>query len=377
MNSLDDRFINENKLEQLLSVEDFTSPEAEVNPVNLVMNQIILNLESLGIFGEPEIRRGSPITTVKENFDDLLFPPDAIMRTPLHTFRIEDERLLRTQMSCMLPNILAEGDFEDKRLIVCPGLVYRKEGPHHQMDIWYIKRTEIPFESHDVLRIINVISEELIPEQERVFKDKALYYIHSGYKLKTEFQGRSQTFIDGGIVVPQVLANAGLNPSEYQAIAIGLSLDRLALYKKGIEDPRVLRSKDQRIRPQLANLDPYKEVSNYPSINRDISITVDSQIAKEDIQFILSHTFDNDLLATIESLDIITSTDYGDLPEQARERLGINNGQKNILLRIKLRSFERTLTKQEANEIRDQAMDTLNGLSVEKINEIRSLYREQ
>lgn len=229
MNSLDGKFIDQNRLELLLGLEDFTMPDAGPHPINLVMGQII---DNISIFGQPEIRRDSPITTVVENFDQLLFPPDSIMRTALHTFRLEDGRILRTQMSCMLPNILAEGEFEGQRLIVCPGLVYRKEGPHHQMDVWLVRRTSIPFTEYDVARVINVISEELIPENERILKNKSLCYIYDGYKLKATFQGRSQTFIDGGVVVPQVLANTGLDPSEYQAIAVGVSLDRLAMYKK-------------------------------------------------------------------------------------------------------------------------------------------------
>ena len=42
-----------------------------------------------------------------------------------------------------------------------------------------------------------------------------------------------------------------------------------------------------------------------------------------------------------------------DLPEKAKERLGIEEHEKNILVRIVLRSLERTLTNEECNEYRD------------------------
>lgn len=374
MNSLDGKIIDQDRLDHLLGLEDFTRADAEPHPINLVMGQVIQNIN---ILGQPEVRYGSPITTVEDNFDKLLFQADSVMRTALHTFSLEDGRILRTQMSSMLPAILSEGEFEGQRLIACPGLVYRKEGPHHQMDIWLVKRTSIPFTEHDVARVINIISEELIPEEERILKSKSLCYISNGYKLKAQFQGRPQTFIDGGVVVPQVLANSGLRPDEYQAIAVGVSLDRLAMYKKDITDPRILRSKDPRVRSQMQDLTRYNSVSNFPSTNRDLSITVDSSIDLDDIEFIMNHYFDSTFLAAIESISILSSTDFDQLPEQARNRLGIQIGQKNILIRLSLRSFEKTLTKQEANGFRDNTMSLLNRLTREKVNEIKELYLEQ
>lgn len=127
----------------------------------------------------------------------------------------------------------------------------------------------------------------------------------------------------------------------------------------------------------MEDLSRYNSVSNFPAINRDLSIVVDSTITLDDIEFIMNHFFDSNFLATIESTAILSSSDYGELPEQARTRLGIKSNQKNILVRLSLRSFEKTLTKQEANNFRDMALNLLNGLTSEKVNEIKELYLEQ
>ena len=55
----------------------------------------------------------------------------------------------------------------------------------------------------------------------------------------------------------------------------------------------------------------------------------------------------------IEEVQILSETSYEDLPQKARERLGIEQTEKNILVRIILRSLERTLTNEECNEYRD------------------------
>lgn len=52
-------------------------------------------------------------------------------------------------------------------------------------------------------------------------------------------------------------------------------------------------------------------------------------------------------------VQILSETPYEDLPDKAKERLGIEPNEKNILVRIILRSLERTLTNEECNEYRD------------------------
>lgn len=55
----------------------------------------------------------------------------------------------------------------------------------------------------------------------------------------------------------------------------------------------------------------------------------------------------------IEEVKILSETLYEELPEQAIKRLGIEPHEKNILVRIVLRSLERTLINEECNVYRD------------------------
>ncbi len=54
-----------------------------------------------------------------------------------------------------------------------------------------------------------------------------------------------------GMVHPNVLRNAGLNPDEYQGFAFGGGLDRLVMLKTGIDDIRMLYNGDLRLVSQF------------------------------------------------------------------------------------------------------------------------------
>ena len=56
----------------------------------------------------------------------------------------------------------------------------------------------------------------------------------------------------------------------------------------------------------------------------------------------------------VEALEILAETPGAALPPSARERLGLQPGQKNLLVRLVLRAVGRTLTDSEANELRDE-----------------------
>lgn len=58
-------------------------------------------------------------------------------------------------------------------------------------------------------------------------------------------------------------------------------------------------------------------------------------------------------LDQLESVDVLSETPYGELPPAAHQRMGMEPGQKNVLLRLVIRHPSRTLTHGEANEIRD------------------------
>jgi phenylalanyl-tRNA synthetase alpha chain len=56
----------------------------------------------------------------------------------------------------------------------------------------------------------------------------------------------------------------------------------------------------------------------------------------------------------------VSETRVDDLPPQAIERLGLEPGQKNLLVRLVLRHPTKTLTDADANALRDRVYSVLH-----------------
>jgi phenylalanyl-tRNA synthetase alpha chain len=102
----------------------------------------------------------------------------------------------------------------------------------------------------------------------------------------------------------------------------------------------------------MLDLERYMPVSSQPPISRDLSVCVDAELTAEELGDKIRETM-RDQLDRLESVCILSETPYDQLPPQAHARMGMRPGQKNVLLRVIIRDHARTLTSQEANEIRD------------------------
>jgi phenylalanyl-tRNA synthetase alpha chain len=66
----------------------------------------------------------------------------------------------------------------------------------------------------------------------------------------------------------------------------------------------------------------------------------------------------------IESMTVLAETPADRLPPQAVERLGLEPGRKNMLVRLVLRHPTRTLTDAEANGLRDLVYSVIHEGSI-------------
>jgi phenylalanyl-tRNA synthetase alpha chain len=90
-----------------------------------------------------------------------------------------------------------------------------------------------------------------------------------------------------------------------------------------------------------------------------MSYTIPGDYTEEDINEEIKNAF-GEKSYLVENVAIQSRTKYADLPEIAREKLGAQVGQDNVLVRITLRHPDVTLTKKEANELYDQAYPKLH-----------------
>lgn len=351
------------RLAASLAIPDLTDPRNGIHAINLVTDKIRHCLSSKVGWPVPEIRRSSPITSVAKNYDRLRFPIDNPGRSSRYTRYISNDSVLRTHTSEMIPDILDELKEKkvDDYLVMCPGICYRRDvvdkthcSEPHQMDVWRTKKGLPRLERPALIELIETIVECTLPGMRYRANEVNHPYTINGLEVEIlKKDGEWLELLECGETHPEILANSGLDPNEYSGLAMGIGLDRLVMLIKGIDDIRILRSEDPRIKKQMENLDPYQLVSKYPLIRQDLSVSVSNETSEEDVCETIKDALGKNS-DVIEEITIMSETPYEQIPPKAIERLGISPGQKNMLVRVILRSHEKSLTHEEANGMRDK-----------------------
>ena len=140
---------------------------------------------------------------------------------------------------------------------------------------------------------------------------------------------------------------------------MGLGLDRILMLRKGMKDVRLIASSNPRISQQMNDLEPYQEVSYMPAVRRDLSLVLDIETDVETLGDKVRESL-GDEAYLIESLEILNEHPYAKLPPHVQEKLGLQKGQKNALVRVVLRSLHRSLTDEECNLYRDKVYECLH-----------------
>jgi phenylalanyl-tRNA synthetase alpha chain len=349
-----------------LAITDLSDP-AEGPPHAIQMIAELAVSALTGAWGCPaRWCRGPRVVTVADNYDNLGYLASAVTREARYTRYVDDRRVLRSHSSAMVPPALrllaADADPPDDVLLVCPGIVYRRDAidwqhspAPHQLDLWRISRK--PLGEADMGEMITVLLGALAPGRDSVQHLRDHPYTTAGRQIDVAHAGRWVEVWECGLADRRVLAGAGL--AHHTGLALGMGLDRLLMLLKGIPDIRLLRSADARVAGQMLDLAPYRPVSAMPAVRRDLSVAVDAGTDDEILGDRIRDALGPDADA-VEDVAILSSTAPADLPGPAAARLGALPGQRNLLVRVVLRHLERTLTDEEANSLRDRIYATIH-----------------
>jgi phenylalanyl-tRNA synthetase alpha chain len=354
--------ITDDQLARALALRDLTDPGSGPHAMQLVLAAITDSLE--GAWGCPvRVHRSSPIVTIEENYELLGYEADATTRDARYTRYVDERRLLRSHTSAMIPSALraVAGGAEGGELVVaCPGLVYRRDvvdrlhiGEPHQLDLWRI-RQDAPLDGDHLDRMIGLVVSAVLPGASHRSIPATHPYTRHGREVEVRIRDEWVELLECGLAGTHVLAAAGLDPSRWSGLALGIGLDRALMLRKGIADIRLLRSDDPRVAGQMLTLDPYREVSSMPPANRDISIAVEDDVTAEELGDAIRDSLPVEILDAVEEVVLLGETPACELPAPAIARIGLQQGQKNVLLRLVLRHPTRTLTADQANRIRDR-----------------------
>jgi len=301
-----------------------------------------------------EIIRQPPVVPLSDNYDRLFYEPEAIARSTRYAHYVDDTHVLRTHTTAAIPAALAATGSD--RLIVCPGLVYRRDvvdrlhvGEPHQLDIWIVRVARLR-RTH-LLEMIASVADTVLPGRRYRCNETFHPYTVNGLEVEVQVGDRWVEVLECGEVHPWLLNESHLPSQQWSGLAMGIGLDRLVMLIKRIDDIRLLRSSDPRVARQMLNLDPYQPVSNQPATSRDMSICVvdpDMELLGDRIRVALGERG-----RWVEHVELLKASDYASVPDPARRRLGMSPGQQNLLIRVTLRSLDSSISKQQANQIYD------------------------
>ncbi|MDD2732090.1 MAG: hypothetical protein PHI53_02745 [Candidatus Pacebacteria bacterium] len=338
------------RIKKLLALPDLTKKKN--SPVKVLFEQII----NLPMFKDFDLVDFPKVVTVEQCFDLLNMPKDHPARRETDTYYLDDTHILRTHTTTFWSFYLKdkevleklEGDGEIKSL--APGIVFRKDEidrshypAFHQIDGLLICKKSKKIIAHEDLKNVQIelakgvfgsdIGWKFIPDE--------FPYTFESLEMNIKFNGEWVEVNGAGLVHPQCLKNFGLDPEIYNGWAFGFG-DRLAMIKMEIPDIRILWSDDPQITSQFKDINSkYKEISKYPAASRDISFIIDENINLNNYYEIVRDLAD-DLIEEVKLLD------------EYKDENKFGKSKKSYTFRIVYRSFERTLTNEEINNIQEK-----------------------
>jgi phenylalanyl-tRNA synthetase alpha chain len=362
--------ISKTELNDYLAITDLTQSKDQ-HIIKIVYEKIEQYMRSTHPQSDVQIHRKNPIVTVQDNYDNLLISADNISRSSTYTHYVDKTHILRTHTSAHLPGILRElagrNDWQDV-VILLPGLAYRRDvsdkkhvSEVHMLEMWRIVKNSARkvIDKNDLLTVVQGVAKTAAPGWKLRIENSPHPYTNQGIEVNAINGDRDIEILECGLIKEQILINAGLDPAAYSGWALGMGLDRLVMTLKNIPDIRYLRSNNPKIAAQMTSTDVYNEVSNQPAIKRDMSYSVPKNYVEEDVSADIRKALGNNVDA-LETVDILSETNYEDLPDKIKQRLGIDSSQKNLLVRITLRHLERTITNDDANKIYEQVYNKIN-----------------
>ena len=200
------------------------------------------------------VRTGPEIEDDFHNFTALNIPENHPARAMHDTFYFPGGNLLRTHTSpVQIRSMVKEGV---PIRIIAPGRVYRCDSDQTHTPMFH------QVEGLVIDRGISFANLKAVLHQfvENYFERKAKLRFRASYFPFTEpsaevdvewEEGKWLEILGCGMVHPNVLENAGIDPEEYTGYAFGMGIERLAMLRYGVKDLRTFFENDLRFLRQF------------------------------------------------------------------------------------------------------------------------------
>lgn len=229
--------------------------QGHIHPISQTISEINAIFAELGFM----IADGPEREFVKYNFDLLNFPKDHPSRDMQDTFYISDDVVMRTHTSSVQTRYM-ENHQPPIRIIV-PGKVFRNEATDatHEAQFFQVEGLMVDRNaSFTTLKgVLEHFVKQMFDEQAEIrFRPSFFPFVEpgvevdmrlSGDRVPERLRGKWLEIIGAGMVHPNVLRDANIDPNEYRGIAFGMGLDRIIMLRHGVDDIRHFYSGDLRV----------------------------------------------------------------------------------------------------------------------------------
>lgn len=374
-----------NRILRVMAMPDLSKQAG--HPIKIVIDKIL----NAPFFKEFDYIQSPQFVSEWETFDLFNFPEDHVARRPSDSYFVQksdvkkESVLLRPHTSVMRYYYLLEANAK-KQLeetgevkALSSGKVYRVDDldkTHHEC-FHQIDGLRISAKDKEIIDQ-NTLKEVLSQTIKALFGENIKYrfnedhfpYTTDSLETEVEFEWKWLEVLGAWVVHPTVLEKLWIDSSKYNWWAFGFWIDRLVMALKKVPDIRIFWSNDKRITSQWGNLEPYKQVSVFPPVYKDISFfTSKDKFVKNEEE--MKKSWEIELLNEADSFDLawIARDVSGGLIEEVKVIDIFENDakfgpdRKSATVRITFRSLERTLTNDEINkayfEIRDKLQNEL------------------
>lgn len=244
--------------------------QGTLHPITQMQYDLNDAFRSLGF----EIFKEDDISSEKFAFDNLNFPPDHPARATMDTYWIDGTENKRgTERLCLRPHLTgASVRYLLKNgapaRFVYPGRVYRNEATdarHERAFFQYealVVDKDISFSSGKLM--IDTIMEKVFGRKVNTRMREGFFpFTEPGYEIDMEClvcKGKGCKVCNGngwievmpgGVIHPNVLKSANLDPDIWSGFYTNIGLDRLVMMRYGVDDVRLFHSADLRFLKQF------------------------------------------------------------------------------------------------------------------------------
>lgn len=210
--------------------------------------------ECVGIFTELgfSVSLGPEIDTEWYNFDALNVPKDHPARDMQDTFFIKNKEgfVMRTHTSNTQIHHMQSN--EPPFAVIAPGKVFRNEATDatHEAQFHQIEGLRVGKDinmSHLKGTLLEFLKRLYKTDIEIRLRPAYFPFVEPGVEVDLKFKGKWLEVLGAGMVHPNVLKNAGIDPNIYSGFAFGVGTERLAMMRYDISDIRLFHGGDLRL----------------------------------------------------------------------------------------------------------------------------------